>query len=141
MHSSSLRRVEPRLARNIQAQSAGSPVFAIQMVGSASAASSRPATRDQPQGRCVLTPSSIEALWFDRLDGCLAGLEDGAMEAIRVGAALGEGRPSRLAGCAVHSRSRFRRAATAHGQEGLIEPEDMDLHARTPDLSHRRQRR
>lgn len=89
----SVLRVEPRLARNIQAQSAGSPVFAIQMVEDlverGLIEASNKGFRLKPDVSLTL-PSSIEALWSDRLDGCLAGLEDGAMEAIRVGAALGE---------------------------------------------------
>ena len=86
-------RVEPRLARNIQAQSAGSPVFAIQMVEDlverGLIEASNKGFRLKPEVSLTL-PSSIEALWSDRLDGCLAGLDHGAVEAIRVGAALGE---------------------------------------------------
>ena len=89
----SVLRVEPRLARNIQAQCAGSPVFAIQMVEDLVERGLIEASNKGFRLKADVSlslPSSIETLWSDRLAGCLDGLEDGALEAIRVGAALGE---------------------------------------------------
>ena len=89
----SVLRVESRLGREIRARSAGSPVFAIQMVEDlverGLVEASHKGFQLKPDVSLTL-PSSIEALWSDRLTACMSGLGDGALGAIQVGAALGE---------------------------------------------------
>jgi serine/threonine protein kinase/tetratricopeptide (TPR) repeat protein len=84
--------IEPRLARRVEQQSAGSPLFAIQLVEDLverGVVEPGPFGFRLKEGMSLQLPSSIDTLWTERLHACLATLPDSALEAIRVAAALG----------------------------------------------------
>ena len=84
--------VEPRLARKIADTSAGSPLFAIQLVEDlverGLLEKGRAGFRLKA-GTQVNLPTSVHTLWIERLNLALTNLGEGAHDAVRVGAALG----------------------------------------------------
>ena len=84
--------IETRLSRRICEQSAGSPVFAIQLVEDLverGLLEPGPSGFKLKSGVSLTLPSSIDALWTDRLTACLADLPATATEAVQAAAALG----------------------------------------------------